>query len=1044
MVTARSDAVPSLRERRAHAAIVVACFGAFLAFLDATVVNTAFPSIQADFRAAGVTELSWVLNSYNVVFAGLMVAAGRFADLFGRRRVFSLGLVIFTVASGVCAAAGSVQMLIALRALQGIGAALLVPASVGIVLDAAAPGRRAHAVGLWAAAGAVAAALGPVIGGAVVDAYNWRLAFLVNIPLGVAAWFLLRRTVIESRAPGRRRMPDLRGTAALSVGLAAVTWGIIEGGSSRWRNWSMVAGFAVALIAAAVLVWSSRRHPVPIVDRELVRMRSFSIGNLVVVLCGVGLYTYLLTHILWLHYIWGYSLLLAGASVVPGAVVAAALARPFGRLADRYGIRAVAVPGGLVWAGALVWYVVVVGATPHFLTQWLPGQILSGIGVAATLPIATAGSMIAVPFARYGTASAVSSSARQLGGVLGIAILAVFIATPARDALISGLRHGWLMAAVSFGAAAVVAMFFGRTPESAAGGLADVRAPRVTAAPEPELVAAAPTAAPDLLGGLPAPIRERLLGAGRAFLLRAGQMLFAAGDVGDSLFFVRAGRLEVQLPDGHPREIPAGSSVGELALLTQETRSATVVAKRDSELIEVTRDRFEQVAADEPDLMRAVATSLAVLLRASRPIRPPSAGGPSVISIVALDAAVPLDEVSDVIEAGLRRYVTLTRLDRPTVDELMAAELRTDRVLLVARVGEPGAEAALRQADRVVIVTTRGDAPSLPATPVGADVVALGPRPSGATVARWHDLGARRVYPVTGDRAGWADELGPLVRRLAGRSVGVVLAGGGARAFAHLGVIAAFEQAGFPVDRVAGASMGAFIAALWATGANAASIEAAVFEDLVAQHPYGDYTFPRTALARGKRGWGMVRRRFGDLVIEELPRGLVVATTDLVAREPVYHGRGSLAQAVAASISLPVLLPPRRLNGGIHVDGSLTDNCPVAPLVAENDGPVIAIAVSAGGSGTRGGQAAPPRMPSLGEILVRVMLMGGTRGDVPALTITPDTRGIGLLEFHQIDAARDAGLRAGEAALAALADVPGAVPVRPPRSIDGAVMAPIS
>ena len=425
------DGATARRRRYAPTtAVVVAAFGAFLAFLDSTVVNVAFPDIQAAFPHASVGTLSWVLNAYNVAFAGLLVLSGRFADLLGRRRLFKMGLVLFTLMSALCAVSTSVEMLIVFRVLQGAGAAMLVPASLGIVVHASPLERRSRSLSLWAASAALASGLGPPIGGALVDAYNWRMVFLINLPLGIIAWFLARRMVIESRAPGRRIMPDLRGALVLSLAIAALTLGIVQGGSWGWSSAPTLVAFAVAAIGIALTVQSSRHHHSPILDPDLLRIRSFTVSNLVTMAAGLGLYTYLLAHILWLHYVWGYSLLLAGLAVAPGAVVAAILATPFGRLADRFGPRVVVVPGALVWSGAYVWYATRVGLQPDFVGQWLPGQILSGIGVGATVPVAAAGGLSSVPAGQYATASAVSTSTRQIGGVLGIAILTIFIAHP--------------------------------------------------------------------------------------------------------------------------------------------------------------------------------------------------------------------------------------------------------------------------------------------------------------------------------------------------------------------------------------------------------------------------------------------------------------------------------------------------------------------------------------------------------------------------------------------------------------------------------------
>jgi EmrB/QacA subfamily drug resistance transporter len=387
-------------------AVAVAAFGAFLAFMDSTVVNVAFPNLEAAFPHASVGDLSWILNAYNIVFAGLLVLAGRFADLLGRRRLFKIGLVVFTVTSGLCALSTSIDMLIVFRIFQGAGAAMLVPASLGVVVHASPIEHRSHSLSLWAAAGALAAGLGPPIGGGLVDLYNWRLVFVINVPLGIIAWLLVRRTVIESRAPGRRLMPDLRGALVLSLALAAVTLGIVQGSSWGWASPATVVTFVIAAACAGLAVESSRRHRSPILDPALLRVRGFTVSNLIAILAGLGLYTYLLTHILWLHYVWGYSLLLAGLAVAPGAVVAAITAGPFGKLADRFGPRVVVVPGAVVWAGAYVWYTTRVGLHPDFLGRWLPGQVISGIGVGATLPVATSGGLATVPAGRYATEGA--------------------------------------------------------------------------------------------------------------------------------------------------------------------------------------------------------------------------------------------------------------------------------------------------------------------------------------------------------------------------------------------------------------------------------------------------------------------------------------------------------------------------------------------------------------------------------------------------------------------------------------------------------------
>src|SRR5271156_2693790 len=325
------------RQPSSTAVLLVAAFGAFLAFLDSTIVNIAFPNIQRSFPTYDISSLSWVLNAYNIVFAAFLVAAGRLADLFGRKRMFVNGVVVFTVASGLCAVAGTVEQLVAFRVLQGIGAAVLVPASLALVVEGFDAARRAHGVGLWGAAAAIASGLGPPIGGAIVQASNWRWAFVVNLPLGVVAVVVARRGLVESRAPGRRRVPALRGAVLLAVGLGLLTLGLIKGSDWGWASAGAVGSFVAGAVALVGFVLSSRSHPAPLVEPAFLRIRSFVAGNMLTVVASAGFYGYLLTHVLFLNYVWGYTLLETGLAVAPAALVAAVVAAVLGRVADRLG-----------------------------------------------------------------------------------------------------------------------------------------------------------------------------------------------------------------------------------------------------------------------------------------------------------------------------------------------------------------------------------------------------------------------------------------------------------------------------------------------------------------------------------------------------------------------------------------------------------------------------------------------------------------------------------------------------------------------------------
>lgn len=345
-----------------------------------------------------------------------MVAAGRLADLLGRRRTFLSGVLVFTIASGLCAVAGSVEQLVAFRVLQGIGAAILVPASLALVVEGFDAARRAHAIGLWGAAAAIAAGLGPPIGGLLVEWAGWRWVLLVNVPLGIVAAIATKRMLVESRASGRRRMPDLRGALLLAVTLGLVTLGLVKGPDWGWLSVATVGSFLASVLTSVGFVHSSRSHPAPLVEPALLRSRSFVAGNLLTLVAAAGFYCYGLTHVLYLNYVWHYSLLKAGFAIAPAAVVAAVVAAALGRVAGRHGHRVIVLVGALVWAGSLVWYLQRVGSEPDFLRVWLPGQLLQGIGVGATLPVLSSAALAEVAKGgSYATSSAVVSTTRQLG-----------------------------------------------------------------------------------------------------------------------------------------------------------------------------------------------------------------------------------------------------------------------------------------------------------------------------------------------------------------------------------------------------------------------------------------------------------------------------------------------------------------------------------------------------------------------------------------------------------------------------------------------------
>ena len=410
-------------------AIAIACAGAFVAFLDTTIVNIAFPDISASFSGSGRDALSWVLDGYFVVIAALLVPAGGLADRFGHRRIFLLGIAGFTAASLLCAAAPSLALLIAFRVVQGVAAAMIAPASLAIVLDSFPAEKRSTGVGLWGAAAAAAAATGPTLGGALVELSDWRLVFLVNLPLGVAVLLTARRYLPSPRIADSR-LPDLPGAVMLALGLAAITLAIVEGNDWGWAAAPTLAAFVAGIGLLIAVALRSRTHPRPIVEPALFAHRSFRIGNLGTLLFALAFFSLILGNVLFLTSIWGYTVLQAGAATLPGPLLSTVFAGPAGRLADRFGHRAVIVPGTVVFAAG-VWVLRSAGAEPDWLGLWLPGACLTGIGIGLAFPTLGSAAVRDVPDDRFATASAVNAAFRQVGAVLGTAILVAIVGEPA-------------------------------------------------------------------------------------------------------------------------------------------------------------------------------------------------------------------------------------------------------------------------------------------------------------------------------------------------------------------------------------------------------------------------------------------------------------------------------------------------------------------------------------------------------------------------------------------------------------------------------------
>jgi EmrB/QacA subfamily drug resistance transporter len=417
--------------------------GLFMASLDLFIVNIAFPDIAKDFDGTSISSLSWVLNAYAIVFAAVLVPAGRWADRLGRKRVFISGLITFAAASAACAAAPSVPVLVGARIVQAAGGAMMLPATLGLILPAFPPEQRPMAVGIWSAVGGVAAALGPPIGGLLMQ-LSWHWIFIVNVPIGLGTAFVASRYLDEVRDPDRAARPDAVGAIELAAGLAALTGAIVKGPDWGWSDARVIGGFTAAAVLLALFLWRSARHPSPVVELPLFRVRDFSLGNAAGMVFFAGFGAMLLSFVLLLTEVWGYSVLEAGVGLMPGPAMAALFAAPAGRLGGRFGQRPFVAAGGLAVAASFAWALTHIEATPDYAGAFLPGFMVGGMGVGLVLGALPGAVTASLPPERFSTGTAVFAMARQLGAAIGVAILVALLGDPAPSELLDGLQRGWV------------------------------------------------------------------------------------------------------------------------------------------------------------------------------------------------------------------------------------------------------------------------------------------------------------------------------------------------------------------------------------------------------------------------------------------------------------------------------------------------------------------------------------------------------------------------------------------------------------------------
>jgi EmrB/QacA subfamily drug resistance transporter len=457
-------------ETRKWFSLAAVSFGLFMIMLDNTVVNVALPAIQRDL-GADLSELQWVVTGYALTFAALMLIGGKVADAYGRRRIFVLGIAVFTLASLWCGLAGSGEMLIAARVLQGGGAALMNPATLSIIAAAFPPRERGMAIGIWAGVSALALAIGPLVGGLITEHLHWSWIFFVNVPIGIVAIAASYLFIDESRDETHVRL-DIPGLATSGIGLFALTYALIEANTYGWGSTRIVGSFVVAAAALAGFVLLERHQRAPLLPLELFRNRTYTGSNIVVLLVALAMFGVFFFVSLYMQNILGYSAVQTGAAFLPMTILIILIAPIAGRASDRIGSRGLLTAGMTLIAIQLL----LLSRLDETATYWhlLPAFLIGGVGMALTMTPSAAAATRSVPVEKAGVGSAVLNASRQVGGSLGIAVIGAIMAHEAGgqssvDGFVDGFQMGLLVSAGIAIVGAIVAFTLVRRHEDVRG-----------------------------------------------------------------------------------------------------------------------------------------------------------------------------------------------------------------------------------------------------------------------------------------------------------------------------------------------------------------------------------------------------------------------------------------------------------------------------------------------------------------------------------------------------------------------------------------------
>ncbi len=440
-------------------------FALFMIMLDNTVVNVALPAIQRDLGIE-VAELEWVVTGYALSFAVLMLTGGKLADMFGRRRVFLIGLAVFTFSSLLCGLAGSAELLISARVLQGVGAAFMMPATLSIITATFPARERGAALGIWAGVSAMALAIGPLVGGLITEHIGWNWIFYINVPVGLVGLVAARLIIRESKDTSHEQRLDIPGLVTSGVALFALVYALIEANSRGWTSPLILGLFALAAVAGTAFVLLELHQRLPMFDMTLFRDSTFVGANTVALLVSLAMFGVFFFISLFMQNILGYSAVRAGAAFLPMTLLIILVAPVAGKASDRLGSRWLMTAGMTLVGCSLLVFAQLQPDSSYWAL--LPGMLLGGVGMATTMTPMTAAALSSVPVDKAGVGSGMLNTFRQVGGALGIAVMGAILASGSNsaladgssmvDAFMNGLHHALYVAAAIAFAAAVTAL----------------------------------------------------------------------------------------------------------------------------------------------------------------------------------------------------------------------------------------------------------------------------------------------------------------------------------------------------------------------------------------------------------------------------------------------------------------------------------------------------------------------------------------------------------------------------------------------------------